>query len=100
MANPTPLPRSRRDDRKGMGLECGQIIINGEAVLGGQHAAIADVAAPAAYTAPDISAAYVEAEVQAIADALAALRATVAAGNAKINAVIAALEDVGIFADA
>lgn len=38
MANPTPLPRSRRDDRKGMGIECGQIIIGGKAVLAEQMA--------------------------------------------------------------
>lgn len=54
MANPTPLPRSRRDNRKGMGIECDQIIVDGKAVLAGQMANVtcaADADAAAVRTA-------------------------------------------------
>jgi hypothetical protein len=67
--------------------------------IGERGAAVTAAAAIAAYTAADISATYVEAEVQAIADALEALRDSVALNVVALNLVIERLEAHGLIAD-
>jgi hypothetical protein len=62
--------------------------VNGVIAIGGVGAAIADPNAITAYTAPVISATYVQSESQAIADALATLRAEVEDLRAKLQSVI------------
>lgn len=100
MANPTPLAKNRTANMDNLALEVEQLIVNGSVVASAQQDNIAAVAAPAAYAAADISASYVEAEVQAVADALEALRDEVAALVTSHNAVLTALEDFGALADA
>ena len=67
--------------------------------IGEQGAAITAAVAPAAYSAADVSAGYVEAELQTIADALEALRDEVALNVVAINACISSLEAHGLNAD-
>lgn len=101
MANPTKKDNNSIMNFDGLALRCDQVIIDDAVVLGGsQGAHIADVAAPAAYTAATISGTYSQSEVQAVADALEALRDEVATLTTAHNAVLARLEDAGISADA
>lgn len=100
MANPTPLSKNRRLNFDNGALEVDQIIVNGVTVLAEQQANVADPGAITAYSAADISAIYVEAEVQAIADALETLRDEVAAVRAQRVDALAVLEAHGLMADA
>ena len=68
-------------------------------MIGAQGDSITAAAAIAAYTAADVGASYVEAEVQVIADALEALRDSVALNVIAINACVSALEAQGLIAD-
>lgn len=100
MANPTALAKNRRLNYDNMALEVDQLIVNGVPVMVSQQANVADPAAITAYAAPDISAIYVEAEVQAIADALATLRGEVNGLRTTIVALLDIVEAAGIMADA
>ena len=66
----------------------GQIGERGAAVTAAAAATATNPTAPAAYTAADISTTYVEAEVQAVADALEALRDEVATYEIAISALL------------
>lgn len=67
--------------------------------IGERGAAITAAAAIAAYTAATQNSTFDEAETQAIADALEALRDSVALNVTAINAAISALEAQGLIAD-
>ena len=85
MANPTIKATFDRMDYGTQGIVCGQVIINGKAVLSTQVATIAD-----ASTAHALNATFSDTEVETALNAL----------GTKINAILAALEAHGLLADA
>jgi hypothetical protein len=104
MANPTAVDSEKIMDYSGLTFRVAGLEIGTTPVLQAQGANIADHAAPTAYTAHASGGVTVTSnaatDLDTTAAALKTLRDEVATVVTKLNAVITALEDAGILADA